>query len=107
VPEGQGSDVLLRNGARPRLEVASHPEYAAPERDSVLDLIAHDKAGERILEDELKHATVSAWLTREIQDVRATETAPVFAGPAQTSRQLAGYELDQVMQEARSSAALS
>jgi proteasome accessory factor A len=49
--EGQSSDVLLRNGARLRVAVASHPEYATPECDSLLDLIAHDKAGERILEE--------------------------------------------------------
>ncbi|HEX2821858.1 MAG TPA: proteasome accessory factor PafA2 family protein [Streptosporangiaceae bacterium] len=48
---GQSSDVLLRNGAQLRLEVASHPKYATPECDNVLDLIAHDKAGERILEE--------------------------------------------------------
>ncbi len=48
---GGGSDVTLRNGARLRLEVASHPQYATPECDDVLDLIAHDKAGERILEE--------------------------------------------------------
>jgi proteasome accessory factor A len=47
----RSSDVLLRNGARLCLEVASHPEYATPECDNVLDLIAHDKAGERILEE--------------------------------------------------------
>jgi proteasome accessory factor A len=47
----QSSDVLLRNGARLCPEVASHPEYATPECDNVLDLIAHDKAGERILEE--------------------------------------------------------
>jgi len=48
---GQSSDVLLRNGARLSLEAASHPQYATPECDNVLDLIAHDKAGERILEE--------------------------------------------------------
>jgi proteasome accessory factor A len=51
VPGDRSSDVLLRNGARLRLEVASHPEYATPECDNTLDLIAHDKAGERILEE--------------------------------------------------------
>jgi hypothetical protein len=45
------SDVLLRNGARLSLEAPSHPEYATPECDNILDLIAYDKAGERILED--------------------------------------------------------
>jgi len=45
------SDVLLGNGARLRLEAVSHPEYATPQCDNLLDLIAHDKAGERILEE--------------------------------------------------------
>ena len=42
--------MFLRNGARLYLDVGSHPEYATPECDSVVDLVAHDKAGERILE---------------------------------------------------------
>ncbi len=42
--------VFLRNGARLYLDVGSHPEYATPECDNVVDLVAHDKAGERILE---------------------------------------------------------
>jgi len=51
VPGDRSSDVLLGNGARLSVEAASHPEYATPECDNVLDLIAHDKAGERILEE--------------------------------------------------------
>src|ERR1700752_3190733 len=47
---GRSSNVFLRNGARLYLDVGSHPEYATPEGDSVVDLVAHDKAGERILE---------------------------------------------------------
>ena len=47
---GRSSNVFLRNGARLYLDVGSHPEYATPECDSILDLITHDKAGERILE---------------------------------------------------------
>jgi proteasome accessory factor A len=38
--------------------VGSHPEYATPECDSVSDLVAHDKAGERILEALLAAAEV-------------------------------------------------
>ncbi len=30
--------------------MGSHPEYATPECDSITDLVAHDKAGERILD---------------------------------------------------------
>jgi proteasome accessory factor A len=55
---GRSSNVFLENGARLYLDVGSHPEYATPECDSVLDLIAHDKAGERILEALLQAAEV-------------------------------------------------
>ncbi|MDT4985393.1 MAG: proteasome accessory factor [Pseudonocardiales bacterium] len=47
---GRSSNVFLRNGARLYLDVGSHPEYATPECDSLASLVAHDKAGERILE---------------------------------------------------------
>jgi proteasome accessory factor A len=47
---GRSSNVFLRNGARLYLDVGSHPEYATPECDSLLSLVTHDKAGERILE---------------------------------------------------------
>ncbi|HEX9823723.1 MAG TPA: Pup--protein ligase [Actinomycetota bacterium] len=47
---GRSSNVFLENGARLYLDVGSHPEYATPECDSVEDLVAHDKAGERVLE---------------------------------------------------------
>jgi proteasome accessory factor A len=47
---GRSSNVFLENGARLYLDVGSHPEYATPECDSISDLVAHDKAGERILE---------------------------------------------------------
>ena len=36
--------------------MGSHPEYATPECDNVVDLVAHDKAGERILEGLLVDA---------------------------------------------------
>jgi proteasome accessory factor A len=47
---GRSSNVFLENGARLYLDVGSHPEYATPECDSINDLVAHDKAGERILD---------------------------------------------------------
>ncbi|TAM88794.1 MAG: Pup--protein ligase, partial [Jatrophihabitans sp.] len=47
---GRSSNVFLKNGARLYLDVGSHPEYATPECDSLPSLVAHDKAGERILE---------------------------------------------------------
>ena len=53
---GRSSNVFLANGARLYLDVGSHPEYATPECDSILDLVTHDKAGERILEQLLVSA---------------------------------------------------
>ena len=50
---GRSSNVFLANGARLSLDVGSHPEYATPECDNVYDVIVHDKAGERILEQLL------------------------------------------------------
>ncbi len=53
---GRSSNVFLANGARLYLDVGSHPEYATPECDSIYDLVVHDKAGERILEQLLASA---------------------------------------------------
>ncbi|HEX5996648.1 MAG TPA: Pup--protein ligase [Jiangellales bacterium] len=53
---GRSSNVFLSNGARLYLDVGSHPEYATPECDSVVDLVTHDKAGERVLEGLLVDA---------------------------------------------------
>ena len=53
---GRSSNVFLRNGARLYLDVGSHPEYSTPECDNLVDLIAHDKAGERIIEGLLVDA---------------------------------------------------
>ena len=50
---GRSSNVFLANGARLYLDVGSHPEYATPECDDITELVAHDKAGERILEQLL------------------------------------------------------
>lgn len=54
---GRSSNVFLKNGSRLYLDVGSHPEYATAECDDVLDLITHDRAGERILEGLLTDAT--------------------------------------------------
>ncbi|MGA1453532.1 MAG: Pup--protein ligase [Ilumatobacteraceae bacterium] len=48
---GRSSNVFLENGARLYLDVGSHPEYATPECDSILECITHDRAGERVLEN--------------------------------------------------------
>jgi proteasome accessory factor A len=53
---GRSSNVFLRNGSRLYLDVGSHPEYATAECDDLIQLVTHDKAGERILEDLLVDA---------------------------------------------------
>ena len=53
---GRSSNVFLENGSRLYLDVGSHPEYATPECDSLYDLVAHDRAGERILEGLVESA---------------------------------------------------
>src|SRR5919199_5089955 len=53
---GRSSNVFLRNGPRLYLDVGSHPEYATAECDDLIELVVHDKAGERILEGLLVDA---------------------------------------------------
>ncbi len=53
---GRSSNVFLVNGARLYLDVGSHPEYATAECDTIGDVVIHDKAGERILEQLLDSA---------------------------------------------------
>ncbi|MFV0256915.1 MAG: Pup--protein ligase [Acidimicrobiales bacterium] len=53
---GRSSNVFLVNGARLYLDVGSHPEYATAECDTIDDVVVHDKAGERILEQLLGSA---------------------------------------------------
>ncbi|MDN5758417.1 MAG: Pup--protein ligase [Tomitella sp.] len=53
---GRSSNVFLRNGARLYLDVGSHPEYATAECDGLDQLVTHDRAGERILEQLLTDA---------------------------------------------------
>ncbi len=48
---GRSSNVFLTNGSRLYIDVGAHPEYATAEADSISDLIALDKAGERIVQD--------------------------------------------------------
>jgi proteasome accessory factor A len=50
---GRSSNVFLANGSRLYLDVGSHPEYATAECDSIRELVAQDRAGERILEQLL------------------------------------------------------
>ncbi len=53
---GRSSNVFLVNGARLYLDVGSHPEYATAECDDIGEVVVHDKAGERILEQLLDSA---------------------------------------------------
>ena len=51
IPGTRNANVFLENGARLYLDTGFHPEYATPECDDVAELVSHDKAGERIVED--------------------------------------------------------
>ncbi len=53
---GRSSNVFLGNGSRLYLDVGSHPEYATAECDDIAQLIAHDRAGELILDDLVDEA---------------------------------------------------
>lgn len=53
---GRSSNVFLENGARLYLDVGSHPEYATPECDDVMDVVVHDKAGELRLHELVEGA---------------------------------------------------
>lgn len=50
IPNSWPSNAFLVNGARFYQDTGCHPEYSTPECDSILDLVVHDKAGERLLE---------------------------------------------------------
>ncbi|MCL4413230.1 MAG: Pup--protein ligase [Actinobacteria bacterium] len=65
---GRSSNVFLENGARLYLDVGSHPEYATPECDRLQDLVAHDKAGERVLD----HLVSSAEARLREEGIRGT-----------------------------------
>ena len=53
VSRQRGTNDFLRNGARLYQDTGCHPEYATPECDNPRDLVVHDKAGERIVEELL------------------------------------------------------
>ncbi|NKB81761.1 MAG: Pup--protein ligase [Nitrospirales bacterium] len=56
IPNSWPSNAFLTNGARFYQDTGCHPEYSTPECDDVFDLVAHEKAGERILESCLPAA---------------------------------------------------
>jgi proteasome accessory factor A len=51
-----GSNVFLPNGGRLYQDTGCHPEYATPECRNPRELVAHDKAGERIMEQLMLRA---------------------------------------------------
>ena len=50
IPNSWPSNAFLVNGARFYQDTGCHPEYSTPECDNILELVVHDKAGERLLE---------------------------------------------------------
>ncbi|WP_114854814.1 Pup--protein ligase [Brachybacterium sp. YJGR34] len=68
VAMGRSSNVFLRNAARLYLDVGSHPEYATAECDDWWELVAQDRAGERIFADLAAQANDR--LAAEGQDAR-------------------------------------
>ncbi|MDR8018627.1 Pup--protein ligase [Nesterenkonia aerolata] len=53
---GRSSNVFIPNGSRLYLDVGSHPEYATAECSDIEELIAADRAGERIMDDLARRA---------------------------------------------------
>jgi proteasome accessory factor A len=49
-------NLFLPNGARLYVDTGFHPEYATPECDDLCDLVASDRAGERIIEQLVRSA---------------------------------------------------
>lgn len=48
---GRSSNVFMENGGRLYLDVGSHPEFATPECDSVIDAVRYERAGDEIMHD--------------------------------------------------------
>ena len=48
---GRSSNIFIPNGSRLYLDVGSHPEYASAECADLLELIANESAGDRIMHD--------------------------------------------------------
>ncbi|MFC0674281.1 Pup--protein ligase [Brachybacterium hainanense] len=65
---GRSSNVFLENAARLYLDVGSHPEIATAECDDWWELVAQDRAGERILADLAAQA--NARLAAQGEDAR-------------------------------------
>jgi len=68
VAMGRSSNVFLRNAARLYLDVGSHPEYATAECDDWWELVAQDRAGDRMFAELAAEATER--LAADGQDAR-------------------------------------
>ena len=55
-PSARYPNLFLENGARLYVDTGFHPEYATPECDDLVELVAFDRAGERLLEDLVRRA---------------------------------------------------
>ncbi len=53
---GRSSNVFLPNGSRLYLDVGNHPEYATAECDTLIDLLAQDRAGEVLMTELVDEA---------------------------------------------------
>ncbi len=56
VPSPRYPNTFMENGARLYVDTGFHPEYATPECDDLLQLVAYDRAGERIMGDLVQRA---------------------------------------------------
>lgn len=55
--------MFLENGARFYLDTGDHPEYATPECTSSMDVVVHEKAGERFINE------LAVQVEKELQDL--------------------------------------
>jgi proteasome accessory factor A len=77
---GRTSNVFLENGARLYLDVGSHPEYATPECTSALEAVAHERAGDRLI-DQLARRTQEGLAEEGLEDrVRVFRNNTDFSG---------------------------
>jgi hypothetical protein len=78
VREVIGSLPATRNGSRIYMDHGRHPEYCTPECLTPLEIVLHEKAGEKILEglfaDDIQFGDTrgSVWLYRTTDDKRGT-----------------------------------
>jgi proteasome accessory factor A len=88
VSGGLGRSVVLGNGGRLHMDVVSCPEYTTPECRNPLDLIVHDKAGERILEGLLADAS------QRLRDEGIADDIHIFKCSADPADSSAGCQED-------------